>query len=40
MLLSIALQARIEWPVTDALKLRSIQVIKDSVWSFDHLPSP
>lgn len=40
MLLSIALQARIEWPVTDALKLRSIQVIKESVWSFNHLPNP
>ena len=40
MLLSVALQAGIEWPVTDVLKLRSIQVIKDSVWSFNHLPNP
>lgn len=40
MLLAVALQAGIEWLVTDVLKLRSILVIKDSVWSFNHLPNP
>ena len=39
-LLSVALQAGIEWPVIDVLKLRSILVIKGSVWSFNHLPNP
>lgn len=39
-LLSVALQAGIEWPVIDVLKLRSILVIKGSVWSFNHLLNP
>ena len=40
MLLVVALQAGIEALVTDVLKPRSILVIKDSVWSFNHLPNP
>ena len=39
-LLAVALQAEIEWLVTDVRKLRSILVIKDSVWSFNHFPNP
>ena len=40
LLLAVALQAEIEWLVTDVRKLRSILVIKDSVWNFNHFLNP
>ena len=39
-LLAVALQASIEWVVTDLLKFRSLLLIKGSAWSLNHLPNP
>ncbi|KAF2263346.1 hypothetical protein CC78DRAFT_518761 [Lojkania enalia] len=38
--LAVALQAGIEWVITDVLKMRSLLKIKGSVWSLNHLPNP
>jgi hypothetical protein len=39
-LLAVAIQAGIEFVVTDVLRLRSLLLIKGSRWSLNHLPSP
>ncbi|KAF2121388.1 hypothetical protein BDV96DRAFT_640781 [Lophiotrema nucula] len=39
-LLAVALQAGIEWLVTDVLKMRSLLKVKGSAWSLNHLPNP
>ena len=39
-LLAVALQAGVEWLVTDVLRLRSLLLIKGSAWSLNHLPNP
>jgi hypothetical protein len=39
-LLAVALQAGVEWAVTDVLRMRSLLLIKGSAWSFNHLPNP
>lgn len=39
-LLAVAIQAGIEWLVTDVLRFRSLLLIKGSAWSLNHLPNP
>ncbi|KAF2734948.1 hypothetical protein EJ04DRAFT_576498 [Polyplosphaeria fusca] len=39
-ILAVALQAGIEWVVTDILKMRSLLLIKGSAWTLNHLPNP
>ncbi|KAJ4352362.1 uncharacterized protein N0V89_007710 [Didymosphaeria variabile] len=39
-LLGVAIQAGIEFLVTDVLRMRSLLVIKGSRWSLNHLPNP
>ncbi|KAF2750381.1 hypothetical protein M011DRAFT_517483 [Sporormia fimetaria CBS 119925] len=39
-LLGVALQAGLEWLVTDVLQFRSLLMIKGSKWSLNHLPNP
>lgn len=39
-LLAVALQAGIEFLVTDIFRMRSLLVIKGSRWSLNHLPNP
>ncbi|KAF2188335.1 hypothetical protein K469DRAFT_567121 [Zopfia rhizophila CBS 207.26] len=38
--LAVAVQAGVEWFVTDVLRLRSLLLIKGSAWSLNHLPNP
>lgn len=39
-ILAVAVQAGIEWLVTDILRFRSLLLIKGSAWSLNHLPNP
>jgi hypothetical protein len=39
-LLTVALQAGIEFLVTDVLQMRSLLLIKGSKWGLNHLPNP
>jgi len=39
-LLGVAVQAGIEWVVTDVLRWRSLLVIKGRKWGLNHLPNP
>jgi hypothetical protein len=39
-LLVVAIQAGLEWLVTDVLHFRSLLLIKGSAWTLNHLPNP
>jgi hypothetical protein len=39
-LLGVAIQAGLEWLVTDVLHFRSLLLIKGSKWTLNHLPNP
>lgn len=39
-LLTVAIQAAVEWLVTDVLRMRSLLLIKGSKWGLNHLPNP
>ncbi|KAF2873733.1 hypothetical protein BDV95DRAFT_489073 [Massariosphaeria phaeospora] len=39
-LLAVAVQAGVEWLVTDVLRMRSLLLIKGSAWTLNHLPNP
>lgn len=39
-LLAVALQAGMEWLVTDVFSMRSLLVIKGNRWALNHLPNP
>lgn len=39
-LLSVAIQAGLEWLVTDVFHFRSLLLIKGSKWTLNHLPNP
>lgn len=38
--LGVAVQAGIEWVVTDVLRMRSLLLIKGNAWTLNHLPNP
>jgi hypothetical protein len=37
---TVAVQAAVEWVVTDVLRMRSLLQIKGSKWGLNHLPYP
>lgn len=39
-LMTVAVQAALEWVVTDVLNMRSLLLIKGSKWGLNHLPNP
>ncbi|KAF2473788.1 uncharacterized protein BDR25DRAFT_323503 [Lindgomyces ingoldianus] len=39
-ILAVAVQAGVEWLVTDVLRMRSLLLIKGSAWTLNHLPNP
>jgi hypothetical protein len=38
--MTVALQAGVEFLVTDVLQMRSLLLIKGSKWGLNHLPNP